>query len=139
MLPANDAAKALLEMRNADARFLHLVHPRPTPWSTIMEPVAKEFGLPSVPFDEWVSLLTKSGEGLDADHEVQLLQRNPALKLLQFFTQCSSTGHTQRGIGVEGLDMSKALAASATLRSLLPVSGEHTQRWISYWKRHGFL
>ena len=82
MLPADEAARALLEMRNAAAPFLHLVHPRPTAWHTLMAPVAEIYGLQSVPFAQWVALLEQSGRGLgereEGDTLEDALRRNPA-------------------------------------------------------------
>ena len=139
MLPAGDGARALLEVRNADAPFLHLVHPRPTPWSTLLEPVAQEYSLQFVPFADWVTLLERSGQGLDADAEVEAMRRNPALKLLQFFKLSLTTEHTSNAVGVCGLDTSHARRASPTLRDMSPLTGEDTRRWLAYWRRHGHL
>lgn len=139
MLPADEAARALLEMRDGDVPFLHMVHPHPTAWSIITEPIVQAFDLQQVPFDEWVSLLEKSGRGLNAETEVAVLRENPALKLLQFFTQCKQTAYTQTAIGLHGLDTSQAHRTSPTLRNMQPLTGEHAQRWVAYWKRHGHL
>lgn len=139
MLPAHVAAQALLEMRDAESPFLHMVHPRPTAWSIIMEPIAREFDLQYVPFDEWVSLLEKSGRGLNAETEVAMLRENPALKLLQFFVQCQLPEFTHTAGGLSGLDTSQAQRVSPTLRNTQPLSGEHARRWTAYWQRHGYL
>ena len=143
MLPADVAARALLEMRDAESSFLHMVHPRPTGWSIIMEPIAREFDLQWVPFDEWVSLLEKSGRrgsnGVNPETELAGLRENPALKLLQFFVQCRSTDYTRNGVGLHGLDTSVAQSVSPTLRDMEALDGEHARRWTAYWKRHGFF
>lgn len=140
MLPTDDAARALLEMRNADVSFLHLVHPRAAAWHTLMAPVAEAHGLQFVPFARWVALLEQSGRALDADGAVEeVLRRNPALKLLQLFMRMQETDYTARAVGVRGLDTARAQRASPTLRAMAPLTGDHTRRWLAYWRRHGYL
>ena len=85
-IPVDVAAEAVFEMRNTTAQYLHLSHPRPVPWSAVMGPLAKELALPLVSYQKWFSALRKSGEGLDADREVEMMRKNPALKILDFFT-----------------------------------------------------
>lgn len=139
MLPADDGARALLELRNADALFVHLVHPRATTWDTLMAPVAAEYNLQFVPFAEWVVLLEASGHGLSADAAVDALRANPALKLVQLFTQAQGTNHIAAAVGARGLDTSLARHGSRTLTDMLPLSSEHTRTWLAYWRRHGHL
>ncbi|EKM49937.1 uncharacterized protein PHACADRAFT_213717 [Phanerochaete carnosa HHB-10118-sp] len=140
MLPTDDAARALLEMRNAEVPFLHLVHPRAAAWHTLMAPVAESYGLQSVPFTQWVALLEQSRRAFDTNSAVEeLMRRNPALKLLQFFTRMQETDYTVRAVGVRGLDTARAQRASPTLRAMTPLTGDHTRRWLAYWRRHGYL
>ena len=139
LLPADDAARAILELRASDAPYLHLIHPCAVSWPTIAEPVAQEFGLQHVSLDKWISLLDASGDGLDADSEVEMARVNPALKLLEFFSACRSSEHAQIAVGLRGLDVSRALSECATLRSARPLTAEDVMAWVAYWKRHDFL
>ena len=34
--PSYEAARAFAEMRHGDAPFMHIVHPRPTAWRTLV-------------------------------------------------------------------------------------------------------
>ncbi|GJE91046.1 acetyl-CoA synthetase-like protein [Phanerochaete sordida] len=145
MLPADDAARALLEiLRSTDpAPFLHLVHPRATAWATLLAPVAEEYSLQFVPFAQWVALLEASGRALDGTSDgrdtEEVLRANPALKLLQFFKTVHTNDHTASALGVRGLETVSAQRASAALRTLPALDGAHTRRWLAYWRRHGFL
>ncbi|OBZ76703.1 Linear gramicidin synthase subunit D [Grifola frondosa] len=81
-LPAYRASKALTEMRNSPYSILHLVHPNPVPWSSIIKMIAEDLSVPVVPYEEWLSALKNSlQEGL----EVEQMQENPALRLLDFY------------------------------------------------------
>lgn len=147
MLPADIAARALLEvLRAPDAPpFAHLVHPRPTPWRMLLAPVAEEHSLQWVPFAQWLALLEASGAALESSgstpgaRDEEMLRANPALKLLHFFQTTHATGHTRSAIGTRGLDCAVAQQGSPTLRALPPLDGEHTRRWLAYWRRHGYL
>lgn len=138
LLPADTAARALLEMRDADAPFLNLMHPEPVPWPTLATPLAETFGFQTVPFPEWVALLAQSGRGHSAEDEVVLARKNPALKLLDYFVQGTTIEGTPF-LGMCAMDMSEALRVSAALRDVQPIDKEDVLRWVAYWQRCGFL
>lgn len=138
LLPADTAARALLEMRDADAPFLNLMHPEPVPWPTLATPLAETLGLQTVPFPEWVALLAQSGRGHSAEDEVALARENPALKLLDYFVQGTTIEGTPF-LGMCAMDMSEALRVSAALRDVQPIDKEDVLRWVAYWQRCGFL
>ncbi|KAJ3557213.1 hypothetical protein NM688_g1592 [Phlebia brevispora] len=80
-IPCDEAALALIQMRNAEASILHLAHPRPVPWRRFLEPIAHALQVPLVPYTDWLSALKQSGS------EVEDLRQNPAFAafgLLQF-------------------------------------------------------
>ena len=59
-IPVELAAKALCDFRQPDGvgfRLVHLVHPRPVPWSSIAAVVAQELSAQLVPYDVWLSKL----------------------------------------------------------------------------------
>lgn len=126
-------------MRGATTSYLHLSHPRPVAWSVILDATARELNLPRVSFGEWFSALEKSGEGLSAENEVEMVRENPALKLLSFFAQGTGKRGSAGAFGIQALDNSKALAASRTLNELPPLTGEDVLSWLSYWRRTAFL
>ena len=78
-VPSYEAAYAFIEMRHSVRPVLHLVHPQPTPWRTILLSLAEEIGVPLVPYKTWLAALE-----LHAEDE-QAICTNPALRLLPFF------------------------------------------------------
>ena len=132
-------ARAIVEMRSTPMPYLHLAHPHPVAWSVILGPIARELKLPRVPFDEWLSALEKSGEGLSAEDEVQMTLDNPGLKLLSFFAQGTGKSGSTGAFGIQALDVSNARKASRTLDELPPLTDDVPLKWLAYWRRTGFL
>ena len=135
------AAQAVFDKRNADVGYLHLAHPRPVPWSAVVEPIAKLLGIPMVSYDEWLAKLVKSGEGLTAEREVEVMRENPALKLLDFFSHIDPTSPNPEAMNVAPLDVSEAqrVAPALSPENLPQFGSEDAYRWISYWKKIHFL
>ena len=78
-------------MRNAPGPLshLHLVHPRPVPFRTLVAPIAAALAVPLVPYAAWLRALEASlapqAADADSEHEVDAMRANPALRLLDFF------------------------------------------------------
>ena len=141
-IPVDVAARVIFEMRNSSAGHLHLAHPRPVSWSTIMTPLADKLGLPVIPYDDWLARLVKSGEGLSADGEVEAMKENPALKIVDFFREMGAAQGVRGSQGIDiTLDTSEAerVAPSLSAERLPQLSGEDVDRWVGYWKGVGFL
>lgn len=135
------AARAVVDMAEANAPYLHLVHPRPVKWSTIMEPMAKTLDLPIVSYDEWVTRLEKSGDGLTADEEVEVMRLNPALKVIDTFIQGRATTSSPEAMGLPQLAVTQAEKVSPSLAAerLPQLTVQDALRWVAYWKSIGFL
>ena len=141
-IPVDVAAKAVFEMRNATASYLHLAHPRPVPWSAVMHPLAQQLGLPVVSYQEWFAALRKSGEGLDADHEVEAMRNNPALKIFDFYTDLMAKQAKPTPVmGMPPMDTREAerSAPALAVTNLPQLSGEDAATWVAYWRRINFL
>lgn len=122
--------------------ILHLAHPRPVHWHAVMEPVSKYLGLPLVPYDEWYARLEKSAEGLRADSEVELMRKNPALKILEFFGNAKAKMEdSPEAMGLPMLSVTHAEKAAPSLgpEALPQLTGADALRWIEYWKRLGAM
>ncbi|PSR71637.1 hypothetical protein PHLCEN_2v12490 [Hermanssonia centrifuga] len=132
-------AETILEMRNSSVANLHLAHPRPVSWSTIMEPIAQHLALDLVPYDEWFAQLEKKSSGLGADAEVEMLRQFPAAKILDFFSHEKSNSISVEAMGIPRLDVSEAERISTTLQKLPPLTGDDALRWVAYWKQAGLL
>lgn len=112
------------------ARIHHLVNPRATTWNELMPTVLKHLRLRShpepVPFSEWVVSLKKS-----AENGFKHVDRNPAIKLLDFFTLLEKkVGNDRSGVV---LDTQNTAQKSAQLRALPKVSCEWMELWMRQW------
>ncbi|CAL1699334.1 unnamed protein product [Somion occarium] len=138
-IPADSAARAIIEMRNSPVSILHLAHPRPVTWETIMEGLSKELDLPSEPYTEWLRRLKQKGTGVDPAVEAENLGHYPALKILDFFARAQETLSCAEAMGIPRLDVSEATRVAPTLQKLAPLTSNDTTRWLAYWRSSGFL
>ena len=68
--------------------------------------------------------------------------RNPALKILDFFTEAlRAQGTTAEALGLPSLSVTEALKTAPSLgpHSLSQLGEEDVTRWVEYWKRVDFL
>ena len=137
-MPSYEAAASLVEMRDAPYEILHLVHPRPVPWTSIIGPIAQAIGVPLVPFPEWLSALNKSAEDSSIS-EVEHMCRNPALRLLDFFRH-ADLDEDREPLGVAKLSTKNAIKVSNTLNSTMRSLGDRDAiRWVDAWRMSGFI
>ncbi|KAI0677488.1 acetyl-CoA synthetase-like protein [Trametes maxima] len=131
-IPSYDAARAFAEMRSAPAPILHLVHPRPVSWHTILSPIASALDVPLVPYADWLAALERTARGVEA------MRENPALRLLEFF-RTQSFAEDREPLGFKHLSTEKAEKASEALRALPGLEEEAARRWVAAWRATGFL
>lgn len=78
--------------------MLHLVHPQPVPWSTIIASFASELGLPRAPYAVWLAALEAahaelySGSELSTKVIAEAHATNPALRLRPFLARRAHEG-----------------------------------------------
>ena len=89
-MTAYDAAGTIVDMLDAQSDVLHLVHSKPSSWSSIIEAFSKELQLPAVPFAEWLDSLEDAYAAMqsnssDAGAVERSFRENPALRLMDFF------------------------------------------------------
>ncbi|EJD40551.1 acetyl-CoA synthetase-like protein [Auricularia subglabra TFB-10046 SS5] len=131
-LRLDEAAAALIEMRDASG-ILHLVHPRPIPWSTVLATFSKDTGAPLMPWSEWIARLAAYGaKGADAARDV------PALRLLEFWRSFGEGGLSGMS-SMELIATDQAEGVSPTLKDMAPLSAADAGKWLAYWKRAGVL
>ena len=133
-------------MLHAEEPVLHLTHPEPVPWSSVLQYFAKELDLPVAPYKEWLADLRKAHAKLNAGRltptEVEgIFQENPALRLIEFFEAAEATAmkDSLEPLNVPKLDVTKALKAAPSLKKAEQVAHERVQRWIQFWRKTGFL
>jgi len=126
-IPLHIAAQALIEMRESSHQYLHLVHPRPVPWSEIFQHISAALGnIPLVGPDVWIQKVEDLGLDQSTQHVLQLLKL-----------------YRGRGGDRESplVDIEKAMLVSKTLASdkIHILSKEDVNQWIRYWGSKKFL
>ncbi|OBZ79958.1 L-aminoadipate-semialdehyde dehydrogenase large subunit [Grifola frondosa] len=144
-IPADTAATCLIEMRNSPVPVLHLVHPKPVPWSTIFQYVANTYNIPLVSYTAWLDLLEESNKELEKGEVLtkEVANQNPALLLLDFFRAIGSVGDDaySEAMGLARLSVAEAQRVCRGLKdeNIVPLGAEDVGRWLAYWKSVGFL
>ncbi|KAK7035340.1 hypothetical protein VNI00_011871 [Paramarasmius palmivorus] len=139
-VPIDLAATSIIDSRAAMNETIHIVHPRPVPWNSLIVPIAEDLQLPLVPFREWLSRL----EHLNALSSSSR-QKIPAFALLDFYREGARNLATQaipESMGMlpvvafkRGTSSSKTLSDPAVPQLGAP----HVKAWLKYWKDIGFL
>ena len=120
-------------MRSSADPILHLVHPRPIPWKSLITPIAQELKATLVPYVEWLTALE-----IVAERNAETARENPALRLLDFF-RSSAPAKTRTPLGLYQLETKKAVGASETLASMPELGEADVKRWVTAWRASGFL
>ena len=137
--PAYEAAKAFTEMRHSPDPILHLVHPRPAPWSTLISAIANDLGVPLVEYKKWLSALENHVPS-GSSNEVEAMAANPALHLLSFFkAQEAAISSETEPMGLVKLSTEKSTQVSVALANLPELDAERAAGWVAAWKKAGFL
>lgn len=143
-LAIDQAASAILDVRNSSSPVMNIAHPHPVPWTYVMRSVSSLLNLPMVPFSEWVSKLDNAAKNPNA------LKSNPALALLDFYKQMSPSfaddleegsakGVCREAGGLAILDVKQATTESRSLKDAPALTEEDVGKWVSYFKAKGFL
>ena len=144
-LTGYDAAGAIVDMLDVQSDVLHLVHPKPANWSSIIKAFSRELGLPTGSFSEWLEKLENAytnmqNESSDAAAVERHLRENPALSLINYFRKKKrSNGPFAEPFQMAKIGNDKAVEASQTLRQSKPINDGDVRRWVSYWRKTGFL
>ena len=137
--PAYEAAKAFTEMRNSPEPILHLVHPHPVSWSTLITPIAKQLDARLVSYDEWLAALEAS-VATGSAVELEAMAANPALRILPFFRSQKGTNTLGReALGFVALSTEKATRVSGTLATLPQLDAGRAVSWVEGWRKTKFL
>lgn len=140
----------MLEISN---ETLHIVHPRPVRWSTVIEPIAQQLGVPLVPYDEWFSRLESSANDYESHSNPRSKAPNKyggelsALRLVDFYRLGSSESKERSRSGMESMGLIVKVATQKGANaspSLTPgacpqISLEDIERWMEYWRNTKFL
>jgi hypothetical protein len=117
---------------------LHLIHPCPTTWRAVMDPLAELLGVPLVPYKEWFARLKATAEfAADAPEAIPA-----ALKLLDFFQHGLKPAVNRECMGfVPKVASHKGARASRRLQNghVQPLGAREAKVWIGYWRQVGFI
>ncbi|KAF8626806.1 hypothetical protein AX17_006463 [Amanita inopinata Kibby_2008] len=143
-LPSDMGAAAFADFRHANltTNIVHLVHPRPVPWSRLAAAFSEELEVPMVTFEEWYSRLEKLACSQWETGDVEQQKKVPALRLLDFFKSFGNgSSRDVMGAVMGRVSMDQALAYSPTLAkcSWRQLDEYDVRKWISYWRQMGHL
>lgn len=134
-------------MRNSSYTTLHLTHPRPVSWSSIFQHFATSLRVDLVPLHEWFSRLEASAYSASDEAQVEMFKKNPALLLLDTYrgyvgyAESSAAAPDKDAVGLPSLETAKAVEVAPSLReeNLAELGKEDVERWMSYWRKNGFI
>ncbi|KLO13764.1 acetyl-CoA synthetase-like protein [Schizopora paradoxa] len=140
-IPIDTAAQAVVEMRDAEYQVLHISHPNPTKWSTIVKHASQLLDIPTVSFDDWLSNLDTvpcPASAACAEDLEQMSTKNPALQLRGFLQSLAPSSDpaaesdpVEEAFGAKRLSLEKSAMASPTLRNRCPpLSFSDVRNWL---------
>ncbi len=150
-IPTDAAASVIVEALASDWPYLHLVHPKPIQWSSVITPIAKALHVPLVSLEEWTEKLQHALEKLGSEESaVQAAAENPAMKLVDFYIGAASavaassdrfgaSGMEHEAFSLSRLETTETVRVSKSLANLPTLSNEDVERWLGYWKSKGAL
>ncbi|KAF8295666.1 acetyl-CoA synthetase-like protein [Clavulina sp. PMI_390] len=141
---------------------LHLVHPRPVPWSTLMKCISTTLAdtcgiepLPLIPWTDWVAKLESAEQTImqtpSSASNPRAYERIPGIKLIRFYRTfgmgMSSTDpdaqpplpESERGVAALEFETTKMQSLSPTLDKLDPLNDDDVLKWIEYWRSKGMF
>ncbi|EIN04342.1 acetyl-CoA synthetase-like protein [Punctularia strigosozonata HHB-11173 SS5] len=146
-VPLDIAASAMVEIslnhEDSVPPLVHLAHPHPVTWSSIVGYIAEQLGVPLVTYADWLQALDNDLKD-KSQSEVEHMQANPALRLLSFYKGASAISGAPKDNAHEAMGMplmatEKARAAARFLNELAPLAPSDIDKWLAYWRRVGAL
>lgn len=111
-----------------------------------MEAFSQQLNIPTVPYANWFSVLEESQRALQAESAgaaavEKTLRENPALRLLEFFRAGKEHENDENyePPGLTKISCVKTASVSESLRSAKGMGEENVKRWVSAWRKSGFL
>ncbi|KAH9885216.1 hypothetical protein F4778DRAFT_761532 [Xylariomycetidae sp. FL2044] len=121
---ADIVAELVADNRNSkeDFTLYNAVNPIKTAWEDLL-PVIKSVAPAVMPLEEWLEKLENS-----AKKGTHIIERNPALKLVDFYRESMLGKKRDMVVVIENL-----LKASCTARLMGPITANNMARWIKAW------
>ncbi|KAJ8518631.1 hypothetical protein ONZ45_g4321 [Pleurotus djamor] len=143
-IPIDTAADVIVEvMETSVSGVIHVVHPRPTMWSSVIAEFADALDVPLVAYDRWFKLLEQDTINPSPPSHPSFGPFNPAIPLLDFFRQAFETPRIPvEGLGLTALvETRRGQAHSLSLRNpdLARLGRDDAKNWLAHWRAAGFL
>ncbi|THU95611.1 hypothetical protein K435DRAFT_859397 [Dendrothele bispora CBS 962.96] len=158
-LPVSMAASAIVDMYATTKGMVHLVHPRPVSWRSLMKEIAQDMNVPLVPYSEWFNRLeveassaatvsTSVPDSASALVSTSLSPygKNTAISLVDYYrlgTRPSSEfrAPTESMHLEPDVSILKATLASQTLANpdIVGLGRGDVEYWLEGWRKEGFL
>ncbi|KAF7798266.1 hypothetical protein EIP86_009483 [Pleurotus ostreatoroseus] len=135
-VPAHEAATVLTELRDCKEPVLHLAHPSPVPWTTVIKPIAADLGVALVSYTIWLAAL-EDQLSVDDTSSMDKMRVIPALRLLDHF-RSHNTGPSKDSMGEVRMDVSKLWHELPDLH-IPAITADSARRWIEAWRKCGFM
>ncbi|KAJ7648213.1 hypothetical protein DFH06DRAFT_1050166 [Mycena polygramma] len=135
-LPVHIAARAIIDMLDftSSTQIVHLINPLPVSWSVLAKVVADDFGVPLVPYAEWLAKLESAAQ------IPETLKSFRAPRLMPFFRAQNGRAAAAEAFGFPKLGITNAVNASQFLRSTNCQLGEKdVKEWLRYWRSVGLF
>ncbi|KAJ7607406.1 hypothetical protein FB45DRAFT_948237 [Roridomyces roridus] len=133
--PIDHSAKAIVNMRTSDSRYLHIVHPHPAPMSSVMAPLSDALALPLVPYAEWFESLEAAAS------EESEASKNPGVRLLDFFRSLLPQMPLSSDRDVLSPELSTAVATKVVpeMMDVKPLGVDDARAWVAHLRRVEYL
>lgn len=146
-MPVSLAASAIADMYAESKGTVHLVHPRPVSWKSVLTAVAREMNVSLVPYTEWFNRLETGTYSSTGSFPITSnFGSNLALALTDFYRigtkPASAWRYPTEAMNLEPeVSLSRAIQASKTLANaeFPQLCDEDVRDWIEEWRRDGFL
>lgn len=148
-IPVDLAASSILDMRQAtscsQSQTLHLIHPKPTNWQQIMEPLSDILGVSLVPYVEWLSRLESAARQLhQAESKADSSNgARAAIQLIPFYqTSLTASRSMTESMGLlpnVRAEQGYRSASSLQAESISKLGRPDVEKWVEYWRRTYFI
>ncbi|KAF9256609.1 acetyl-CoA synthetase-like protein [Marasmius fiardii PR-910] len=140
-IPLHIAGEIMVDFLNSSAgaetpQILHLLHPRPVPWTKLAQSLATKLEATLVPYENWLHALEMATNHIGP-------KKLNAFTLLLFFKSVLETVNetNKEAFGFAKLSIDQAQRRSRYLRGeeMRDLGEEDVVLWTKYWKREGIL
>ncbi|KAI0358347.1 ketoacyl-synt-domain-containing protein, partial [Trametes cingulata] len=148
-IPVDRAAEIIINLLRPLPPYVivHLRHPQPLPWNTMMGYFSKALQLPLLSYPVWLQKLVAEGPSTTDARGTKSKLLHPALALLDHFraiahaelrTNGYNLARENNGLSVlMGIEESRRL--SVELGSMSQLSPSDVEKWVGYWRSVGAI